>query len=282
MLITEIKTKYLILQFTSAIIFTLKADENIDMISKNIKPLVFLLSTCFVSPAIASSTINETVNQAGQLAKYQGEILIRQDQKSKPQLVDESGAVLRVGNQLRTQKDSEAFIRWIDGSKIVMKEKSQLSINAIDYLNVDNGSVIFNIANIQRPKPVRVGVKLAILGIRGTKFIVVNQDENYNVYLKEGNITITSLSEDFKIYKKQIESQMREFHEQFKREAKQFTFELKSDFEAFKKETEMGQAELVNEFKLIESTGIKISDGILTLVPIPKNIDEQFILLDSF
>jgi len=252
------------------------------MISKNIKSLVFLLTVFFVSAVNGSSNINETVNQAGQLAKYQGEILIRQDQKSKPQLINESGAFLHIGNQLRTQENSEAFIRWIDGSKIVMKEKSQLSINAIDYLNVDNGSVIFDIAKIQRPKPVRVGVKLAILGIRGTKFIVVNEGKNYNVYLKEGDITITSLSEDFKIYKNQIESQMRQFREQFEREAKQFKSELKSDFEAFKKETEMGQAELVNEFKLIESTGIEISDGILTLVPIPREIDEQFNLLDSF
>jgi len=75
---------------------------------------------------------------------------------------------------------------------------------------------------------------------------------------------------------------MRQFREQFEREAKQFKSELKSDFEAFKKETKMGQAKLINEFKLIESTDIEISDGILTLVPIPKEIDEQFNLLDSF
>ncbi len=245
-------------------------------------PLIALLSILFVKPVIASTTINKVENPAGQLAKYQGEILIRQDNKSKPQLIDETGAFLHIGNQLRTQKNSEAFIRWIDGSKIVMKEKSQLSINAIDYLDVDNGSVIFDIAKIQRPKPVRVGVKLAILGIRGTKFMVINQGENYNVYLKEGDITITSLAEDFKIYKNQIKSQMKQFREQFEREAKQFKSDIESDYEEFKRETKKGHAELVNEFKLIESTGIEISDGIITLIPIPKQIDEQFNLLDSF
>lgn len=243
---------------------------------------IVLLITLFSSSGIAA-TVNDNVEQpAGQLSKYQGKILVRQDNQSRPELINSPEAALHVGNLLRTQKDSKAFIRWFDGSKIVMKEKSQLNINAIDYFDVDSGLVIFDIANVKRPRPVRVGVKLAILGIRGTKFVVTNEKDSYNIYLKEGAITITSLSEDFKVYKKQIESQMKKFQEEFEREAKEFISDMERDYAVFKKEIEIGESEFVKEFELVESAGIAINDGVITLIPIPENIDEQFKLLDSF
>ena len=253
------------------------------MNKKILHSLVFLsFSIVIFSSVVAFAAMKAEQDSAGELAKYDGQVLLRQDQSSKPEKLETPGTALHAGNQLRTGKESKAFIRWVDGSKIVMQEKSQLNINAIDYLNVDDGTVIFDIAKVTRPQPVRVGVKLAILGIRGTQFIVDTHEKGYHVYLREGDITITSQAEDFKIYKKQIQNQLKQFQEQMKREAKQFKSEMESEFKKFKEETLREHAEFVSEFRLIEKAGISIEDGVLTLVAIPSHIEEQFKLLDEF
>jgi len=242
--------------------------------------LLILIFSSF--PAHSTSSSKEPLIHAGQISKYEGNILYRKDGKSKPLLIKQASSPLEVGNQLRTKKNSTAYIKWKDGSKIVVTEKSQLSIKEVDHFNVDNGKVIFDIAKLERPRPVQVGVKMSILGIRGTKFIVTDEGDDYNVYLKEGNITITALEDEFKIYQDQIESQMEAFKKQLEQEVSKFKSMLKSEFDTFTKEAGLGEVDLVKEFKLVEAAGIAIKDGVLTLIPIPKEIEDEFKLLEEF
>lgn len=251
---------------------------------KKITILSLSLLSCILNtaPVVAAAKSTSDVDHVGLIDKLDGTVLHRKDNTTKPTRISDKKTQLQVGNQIQTKSRSRAFVKWIDGSKIVLKEKSRLSINDIDYINVDEGRVIFDIAKLKRPKPVRVGVKLSILGIRGTQFVVDSTDDEFNVYLKEGKVTINSIGEDFKIYKEQIESQMRQFKQELESGAKKYKEDLEKRFEQFKKEIELGQAQLINEFELVESAGISVKNNELSLIPIPDEIVKEFELLDKF
>ncbi len=209
---------------------------------------------------------------AGHIVQFNGTVLMRANQSSSVLKITEPGSPLFVDNLLRTQQGSSSFIEWIDGSKVVIKEFSQLRIKAIDYLVVENGVVVFDITKKTRSRPVRIGVKLAILGIRGTQFLVDSREKDtYQIYLKQGQITITSVAEDFRIYQQQIETEMRQFRQQLARE-----------FNQFKQQSENGQAEFVKEFTMIESMGVSIKGDTISLIPMAQDIEAQFKLLERF
>ncbi len=87
------------------------------------------------------------------------------------------GDALYKGDLVRTKRRSKAVIKLIDGSLIRLDQRSRLEIEGIDRnsgtnLNMPRGKVLFKVAKMRAKGKFKVRTPNAIIGVKGTTFLV--------------------------------------------------------------------------------------------------------------
>ena len=171
-------------------------------------------------------------------------------------------------NQLESLERARAYVKLVDGSKLLMRDKSRILLHDDRHLEVLSGKVIFSIAKCKRnQRPIKIATRVAMLGIRGTEFSVEfgNTPEDVQVYLQEGDITVEPAGDNFKLFR---QKELSEFDAYKRRHQEEYT--------AFKKKEQEEFVGFVERYQMQAGKGISIRGQELREVDIPEPTLESF------
>jgi hypothetical protein len=104
-----------------------------------------------------------------------------------------------------------------------------------------------------RTAEVRTGT--AVIGVRGTRFMVVEQPERQEISMRKGEVSVTSPAEEFEIHHKQV---MDEFAA-FRKEGADAVARERQAFKEYQAETQREFVEYKREFRLQEDRMVSFS-----------------------
>ena len=179
-----------------------------------------------------------SANSLGIVQKVDGIVKVKHKDSIKKSKVKQGDAILP-GDILSTFRNSHAVLKLSDGSDVVLGERSVIAFDDSLDFEQKSGKIFYKITSKDVKNKLKIQTDFAIIGIKGTTFII-NADQNSSyVALKEGLIGIKSLKEEFQLYKKRVLSEYEAF---LKRQQK--------EFEKFKKEHEEYVVTMTREFDL--------------------------------
>jgi len=233
---------------------------------------IFLL--VIVPWSITSELMASNANRpSGAVVKYTGDVILFEEPGDKPSQLRDKRHWLFEDNRLQSKQASKAYVKLRDGSKLLMRDDSSVHLVDGRQIRVLNGKVLFAIAKRKaKQKPFQVATRVAMLGIRGTRFVVESgeQADQFNVYLKDGDISVYPTEEQFKLFK---QSDKQAFEE--------FVAKGKAEFDTYKEQHQQAFFEYVKEYQMKPNTGISINGNELSEVDMPAEIDALFSELDD-
>lgn len=132
-----------------------------------------------VATLVAAALQAHAAEVAGTVERLRGDVMAETDGVRH---VLGQGAAVHVGDRLTTGEDSRLEIRFIDGTRVTLGDRSDLVIDRFLYNPPDDaGDVVLNLASgvfraasggiaKLRGKPLRIETPTGTLGIRGTEF----------------------------------------------------------------------------------------------------------------
>jgi hypothetical protein len=184
------------------------------------------------------------------IVKSEGEVLAK-DSSGKPVNVESSGSVFPTNYVLETGANGRAVVRIGTSGYVVLNRNSKIEIskgndNSALFRHV-TGMIYYALNKIKGgQQPLRVQTNTATLGIRGTRFLVVDTPGRGEVGMRKGLVSVTSLEGEFEIHKKAEQSEF----EAYLQNANRAIAKEKSEFEAYKANLEKEFVEYKSEFKL--------------------------------
>lgn len=177
-------------------------------------------------------------------------------------LVSKQGAV-KLGGQdghqvVTTGEDGRAVVSVGDSGFVVVERNSTLEIeHATGAANVFRqvSGMIFYALNRMRAgmKPVQVRTTTAVIGVRGTRFLVVEEEGRKEIGMRKGQVTVTSSREEFEIHRKQVEDEFAAFRKEGsdavareRREFEAYRAQAAREFVEFKRAFQLGKDRMVS------------------------------------
>lgn len=155
------------------------------------------------------------------------------------------GVQLSENNLLLTSKNSSAVVGMRDGSKVVLDANSILKFVSNNELQQKSGAAYYEIASRDVKNRLKVSTDFAIIGIKGTKFIV-NADKTKNLLLKEGKVGVASPSGKFSLYKDKEMSEYELYKAKMQKDFDEYKASQEREFIAFVKEFDLSQGRMVS------------------------------------
>ncbi len=203
----------------------------------------------------------------GFIEKFQGVVKVKRVNSFRSTLVKGNNTKLFVGDIVRTKRHSWSLIRFLNGHKLLLEEKSILYIEKASALDLKNGRVYVRIRKGVKGLKLKAGI--ALIGVKGTKFAVNVSKNGMLIYVKEGKIEITSLKGMFKRY---VKKQKEEFEAYMKKELE--------EFKKYKKRIEKEFYEYIKSFELKEGNGVIIVDNEVYKTKVSPEFLKGFKMLD--
>ena len=212
------------------------------------------------------------------IVKVQGEVYIvnAEGEERKPEktqfLVNEMETIV-------TRKDGKAVVQFDDGAMSVMDEKSRMRVEQSGWLSHLGGKVYYIFRKVfGKEQPKQVKTNFATIGIRGTTFIIFDDEESNSIALQEGKLNIESPGDDFEIHRKTPTDDF----ESFKQQAKQSKEALQKEFSDYREKIGKEFVEYKKSFELeadriVHFDGNKVNESGLT-----EDIKAQFKNFNSF
>ena len=231
--------------------------------------LAFLLFAAFLG--FGADRVGEIVNKKGRVKVYsEGQL--------SGKVVFSTPYEVKVGDAVKTDFGSMAFLKLLGYDKLVLMENSVMIIKGVDTVGLEGGRAVFHIRKRGRAQGLKVRVRSVIIGVKGTKFAVYAEGDKIGVYLKEGRLSVRNEEGNFVRYRKREE----EAFEEYKREFEEGVQREMEEYEKFKAETEREFKEFVKEFELASGQAVIIEGNEVRDIQIPPEIEEEFKLLEMF
>lgn len=202
------------------------------------------------------------------LTKLDGSAKVQSTNALKPKRIKE-GTKLHAGDTLFTYNNSKAVIVFEDKSTAVMNEYAKLKLVSATQLAHNGGKIFYKITSRKSAQGLKVQTPFAIIGVKGTQFIVTNTDEAKKVALNEGLVGIDS--PDGNKYERIDEDKVKGLLDS--------PYAQVAEFEAYKEEIYKEFAEYVASFDLSSGKQL-VFDGKRVLESSMK--DEQQEEFDGF
>ena len=204
----------------------------------------------------------------GRVVKYIRTAVLIDKPEGQGVQIKHRGERLFSGNELHTGSKSKAYIKMGDGSKILLRQHSKLRVINKHNVKVRRGKVMFSVAKRKKHQsPFQVATRVALLGIRGTQFVVEAGDDEktYNVYLKEGSIVAYPNKKQFKLHK-----------DKEKQEFADYVNAQKSEFEKMNAQQQQEFSEYVEEITMKKNKGLSFTGNDVKEVEIPEEVKAWF------
>jgi hypothetical protein len=147
--------------------------------------------------------------------------------------IDEAGYVLSERDTLVTASGGRAVVLLSDGAMTVLDENSRLRLEKTGWLSHLGGRIYYTFRKVLG-EPRQVRTRFATLGIRGTSFIVYDDDTGQSVALDEGLLDIESPGHEFELHRRRQLEQYEAFKQTLRREFDDYRQRLYSDFIEYK------------------------------------------------
>jgi hypothetical protein len=223
----------------------------------------------------AAATVIKKVNLSspqnrplGTVVKYVRTVMLIDNQKSQGTQIKQRYEGVFTNNELHTGLGSKAYIKMVDGSKILLRQNSKLRISNEDSVNVEKGKVMFSVAKRKKNQnSFKVATRVALLGIKGTQFIVEagDDEQSYKVYLKEGAIVVYPNEKQFKLYQDEQEQDFSDYANT-----------QKNEFETMKVQQQQEFSEYVKEITMTKNKGLSFNGNEVKEVDIPEEVQVWF------
>ena len=194
------------------------------------KKILVSIFIAFFSCANASSSI-------GNVELVKGNVKVKSEDSFKKSKLS-VGLEIKKGDLITTSQKATAVIKLLDGSTLVLDESSTLHFNASSVVEQQEGKVYYKITSRDAKNSISVKTPFAIIGIKGTTFIIDAGEQN-SVKLQEGVVGIQSIKEEFELYRKVVQKQFDDF-----------MAEQQAAFDEYKQVQKPGFVEKTKEFDL--------------------------------
>jgi len=213
--------------------------------------------------ALLSVTNVSASSALGSVELAKGNVKVKSEGSFKKSKV-KKGLEVKKGDLITTSKNARAIIKLLDGSTLVLDASSTLHFAAANMTEQKEGKVYYKITSRDAKNSLKVKTPFAIIGIKGTTFIV-DSGEKSSVKLKEGLVGIQSVKEEFELYRKAVQA-----------EYNKFLSEQEAAYQKYLSEQTKGAALLTKEFDLqagntISFDGQKVNESAWT-----KDDDAEF------
>ncbi|MGB5457215.1 MAG: FecR family protein [Gammaproteobacteria bacterium] len=252
------------------------------MLTPAFRPFLSAITILIIIAAVAVAV--EAEGFKGKLIKVNGQATII-DANGQRVTVDKPGDIVRVTDTIETATDASAVVSFNDGTLSILDQESRLRVEKTGWLSHVGGKIYFTYRKIFGESR-RVKTRFAILGIRGTTFIVHDIGDSQGIALAEGLLDIQTPGAAFEIHRQAQLDQFGAFKQQSRqqREAVQQAFNeykqaLKRDFIEFKKSFRL-QANRVVRFEGNRVEERRIDDAIKAEFEYFESIAGE--LLDEF
>ncbi len=132
------------------------------------------------------------------------------------------GYEIQQGDIISTYRNSSAVLQLQDGSNIVLGERSTISFLDESALSQQSGKIYYKIISREAKNRLKIKTQFAIIGIKGTTFIIRSDQNSSYVALKEGVIGVESIKEEFRLYKQKVMDEYQKFLAQQQMEFEKF------------------------------------------------------------
>lgn len=231
------------------------------MIKKNIASFLMCAFVLLSSPTLMA----EQSGFRGKVLKFNGDVEII-NSKGEKRSVKEVAEPLNENDTIVTKEGARIVVQFDDGALSVLDEKSRLRVEKTSWFSYLGGKVYFTFKKVFG-EPRRVRTRAATIGVRGTTFIISENEkqDGESVALKEGLLQIESTGPAFEIHK---QKELNEF-EQFKLEQQRTKQATLDEFERYKQQTMQEFVEYRREFTLqanrvIHLTGYRVDETGMT------------------
>jgi len=206
----------------------------------------------------------------GKVIKLDGNVHII-DAGGDRHTVEESRFLVREMDTIVTAEGGNAIVSFNDGVLSVLDENSSLLVEKTSWLSHLGGKIYFTYRKVFGETR-QVKTKFATLGIRGTTFIIYDDDSGQGVALQEGLLDIKSPAAAFEIHRQQ---ELDEF-ESFKQQTLQQQQDKRHEFDDYKNQMQREFIEYKKNFTLqpnhvIRFDGVRVDETI-----IDENVNAEF------
>jgi hypothetical protein len=222
---------------------------------------------------IFAPTLTCADNLRGHLLKVQGNVQIIND-KGEIRNIKEANTPVQELDTVVTKGGSKAVVKFDNGSLSVLREKSSLKIEKSNLLSHLGGKIYFTFKKLfgKQRKTRKVRFRQATIGIRGTTFIVTDDESGAGVALEEGSLDIESPGPSYEIHRKK---EMSEF-EAFKQQAMDQQKAMQDEFADYKKQTMKEFVEYKKSFTLEPNKVIRFDGNRVDESEIGEEVKAEF------
>lgn len=205
-------------------------------------------AACLLALFICNTTF---ANENVEVVTAEGSVAISDaaGKSSKPVV---SKNIVPSGKVLATGDNSRAVVRVGSDGFVVLGKNSKIEINKGSkekpgFFKQLSGIVYYAINSLKsNRRSVEVRTATTTIGIRGTRFLVTENEDRNEIGMRKGVINVASVDGDFEIHKK---SSGDEF-EAFKKEGEMAMAQNAREFEEYKAKTQQEFVEFKREFSL--------------------------------
>jgi hypothetical protein len=179
------------------------------------------IAVCFLMGlSVATYAENEQslLKELATIVHYEGKVTIHKVGSPRGEKISETPVSVDFTQKIRTYSNSQARITLKDGSKILVAEKATVDFRDDRNIEVKNGRVFFSINKRDAAKSLNVITKTAVIGVKGTRFMVEATDESATIHLDEGVVEVETVEQfkdkmmsEFEAYKKRINQEFKEY-----------------------------------------------------------------------
>lgn len=189
----------------------------------------------------------------GRIVKIQGEVYVLNN-KGEQRNPEKTKFLLSSQDTVVTRKNARAVVQLGDGALSVLNEKSSLRLEESGWISQLGGKVYYIFRKVFGTEPSRqVKTNFATIGVRGTTFIVYENEDGKGVALEDGKLNIESPGEAYAIHKKQqaddfdaFKQQMQDKADALDKEFKDYQQSLQKEFVEYKKQFDLEANQVVS------------------------------------
>ena len=176
-------------------------------------------------------------NSLGIVQKVEGVVKVKHKDSIKKSRL-KKGDAIAPGDIISTYRNAHAVLKLADQSDVVLGERAVIAFADQLDLRQSGGKVFYKITSKDVKNRLKIKTDFAIIGIKGTTFIVSADTNRSYVALKEGVIGIESIKEEFEHYKKKGMSEYEAFvkrqqegFEKYKRQQEEYVVTITKEFD---------------------------------------------------
>lgn len=212
----------------------------------------------------------------GKIVKKRGNVLIKNSDGTERE-PEESDYIAITDEEINTQKNGRAVVRFTNGSITVIGENSSLGIEKPTMFAHLRGKIMFAFSKISGPTRM-VRTNSAVFGVRATSFILSKDEDNEMLALKEGLVNVESTAGKFEIHKQDQARSFENFKagisegaEKLKKEGDEYIKQVKEEYIAYK------HSFLVKPDNVIRIKGNRVDEGAFD-----KSVEADFDDFEAF